>query len=47
MTVLALIALTLVAASVLLVGLGYLLQWVTALPRWVRRSLLALGWGLM
>jgi hypothetical protein len=41
-TVLALIALTLVAASVLLVGLWYLLQWVTALPRWVRRSLLAL-----
>jgi hypothetical protein len=30
-----LIAVTLAAASVLLIGLWYVLRWVTALPRWV------------
>ena len=33
-----LVAVTLAAASVLLIGLWYVLQWVTALPRWVRRQ---------
>jgi hypothetical protein len=35
----ALIAVTLAAASVLLIALWYVLQWVTAIPRWVRRQL--------
>ena len=34
-----LIAVTLAAASVLLIGLWYVLQWVTALPRWIRRQI--------
>ena len=35
----ALIAVTLAAASVLLIALWYVLQWVTALPKWVRRQI--------
>lgn len=38
----ALIAVTLAAASVLLIALWYVLRWVTALPRWVRRVIT--GW---
>jgi len=35
-----LVAVTLAAASVLLIGLWYVLRWVTALPRWIRRQLI-------
>jgi Zn-dependent protease with chaperone function len=35
----ALIAVTLTAASMLLIALWYVLQWATAVPRWVRRQL--------
>ena len=35
-----LIAVTLAAASVLLIALWYVLRWVTALPRWMRRQLI-------
>jgi Zn-dependent protease with chaperone function len=35
-----LVAVTLAAASVLLIALWYVLRWVTALPRWMRRQLI-------
>ncbi len=41
LSVAALIAVTLAAASVLLIALWYVLQWVTALPRWIRRQIVA------
>jgi hypothetical protein len=34
-----LVAATLAAASVLLIALWYVLRWVTALPRWMRRQI--------
>jgi Zn-dependent protease with chaperone function len=38
-----LIAVTLAAASVLLIALWYVLRWVTALPRWIRRQIVGLA----
>ena len=39
----ALMAVTIAAASVLLIALWYVLRWVTALPRWMRRQIAGLA----